>query len=100
MTAPGVRPASITPFPNGEIGIVWEDGLEAFRTAHQVRCACACAHCVDELSGRKMLQDSSVPETIQATEIHPVGNYGVGIRWSDGHDTGIYTLEVLRRIYS
>ena len=94
------RPVRITSFPNGEIGVVWDDGREAFRPARDLRCACACAHCVDELTGRKTLDDASVPEDIQALEIHPVGNYGVGIRWSDGHDTGIYTFEVLRRIYS
>jgi DUF971 family protein len=28
----------------------------------------------------------------------PVGQYAYQIAWNDGHDTGIYTLEALRRL--
>lgn len=27
-----------------------------------------------------------------------VGSYAVQLRWQDGHDTGIYTFELLRRL--
>jgi DUF971 family protein len=27
-----------------------------------------------------------------------VGTYGIRIRWSDGHGTGIYTFEILRAL--
>jgi DUF971 family protein len=27
-----------------------------------------------------------------------VGNYAIGIRWSDGHETGIYSFERLRQL--
>ena len=30
--------------------------------------------------------------------IQPVGRYAIQIRWSDGHDTGIYPFERLRRL--
>lgn len=30
-------------------------------------------------------------------EIHPVGNYAVRIVFSDGHDTGLFTWEILYR---
>lgn len=29
----------------------------------------------------------------------PVGNYGVQASWKDGHDTGIYTWDMLRAIF-
>jgi len=94
------RPVSITPFPNGEIGVVWNDGRESYYSGYDLRCACACASCVDEMSGEKLLQDDHVPREVHALEILPVGNYGISIRWSDGHDTGIYTFERLRRLAS
>jgi DUF971 family protein len=30
--------------------------------------------------------------------VEPVGNYALRFRWSDGHDTGIYTFDFLRRL--
>jgi ATP-binding protein involved in chromosome partitioning len=91
-------PRQITPFPNGEIGIVWSDGHESYYKSVELRCACSCAQCVDEMSGRKVLDDSAVPKDIHALEIHPVGNYGYSVLWSDRHDTGIYTFKRLREL--
>ena len=65
-------PQQITPFPNGEIGIVWSDGHESYYDSWALRCACSCAACVDEMSGRKVLDDSDVSRDIRAKEIHAV----------------------------
>ena len=97
-STPPPHPVRVTPFPNGEIGIAWSDGRETYYDGHTLRCACACATCVDEMTGQKVLDDSRVPRDIRPLEIHPVGNYGISIRWSDGHDTGIYTHERLREL--
>ena len=35
---------------------------------------------------------------IRITDIAPVGRYAYHIVWSDGHDTGIFTLEHLREL--
>jgi len=91
-----MRAVRAAPFPNGEVGIVWEDGHESYFPGHYLRCACPCAKCVDEMSGRKTLGDESIPKEISINAFHPVGNYAIGIDWSDGHDTGIYTFEKLR----
>jgi ATP-binding protein involved in chromosome partitioning len=91
-------PRQITPFPNGEIGVVWSDGHESYYDSWALRCACGCATCVDEMTGRKVLDDSGVPRDVRIKEIHPVGNYGHSILWSDRHDTGIYTHERLRSL--
>jgi DUF971 family protein len=96
--APAVRPLRIAPFPNGELGIVWEDGHESYYPGRELRCACACAGCVDEGSGRKVLRDESVSAGVRPLEVHPVGQYAIAIRWSDGHDTGIYTFARLREL--
>lgn len=29
----------------------------------------------------------------------PVGNYGIQASWKDGHDTGIYSFDMLRSIF-
>jgi DUF971 family protein len=93
-----MRAARITPFPNGELGVVWEDGHESYYPGHDLRCACACAECVEETSGRKLLQDDQVPHDVRIVEMYPVGNYAVAVRWSDGHETGIYPFDRLREL--
>lgn len=35
---------------------------------------------------------------LRADAVEPVGHYALRIRFSDGHDTGIYTWEYLRRL--
>lgn len=92
------RPTTMNAFPNGELGIVWSDGHQSYYGGHMLRCACACASCIDEMTGAKVLVDDRVPSDVRPLELHPVGRYGVAIRWSDGHDTGIYDFERLRRI--
>lgn len=85
-------------FPNGEIGVVWTDGHESYYTGRDLRVACTCATCVEEMTGKKLLDPSRIASDIRATEIKPVGRYGLGIRFSDGHDTGIYAFERLRAL--
>lgn len=89
-------PLRVVPFPNGELGVVWEDGHESVYSGRALRCACACALCVDETTGAKLLRDEAVPADVRALQVLPVGRYGVSIHWSDGHNTGIYPLDRLR----
>jgi len=37
-----------------------------------------------------------VPVTI--SQMHPLGNYAYNIQFSDGHGTGIFTLELLLKL--
>jgi DUF971 family protein len=39
-----------------------------------------------------------VPDDITVTGAEPVGRYAVRIRFSDGHDTGLYTWSLLRSL--
>lgn len=91
-------PLRVVPFPNGELGIVWSDGHESIYSGRSLRCACGCALCVDENSGRKTLRDETVPADVRAHQVLPVGRYGLSIHWSDGHSTGIYRLDRLREM--
>ena len=47
---------------------------------------------------QKILEDSKVPRDIHPVEVHPVGNYGISVKWSDEHDTGIYAFRRLRSL--
>lgn len=63
-----------------------------------LRTFCGCAQCVDEMTGRRILNPDSIQEDIEITDMQLVGNYAVKFSFSDGHDTGIATWEHLRRL--
>lgn len=71
-------------------------GHEALYPARELRLACRCAACVEEMSGRPLLDPASIPPDIRPVTVALVGAYGLRIGWSDGHATGIYTFEQLR----
>lgn len=78
--------------------ITWSSGDIRRLPTRVVRAACGCAACVDERTGVRTLDVDSIPADIDILAMRPVGNYAVHIEWSDGHDTGIYTWESLRRL--
>jgi ATP-binding protein involved in chromosome partitioning len=53
--------------------------------------------CQSEATGERLLDPASVPEDLSVSDMHLVGNYGVGIHFSDGHTTGIFRFRDLRR---
>ena len=91
------------PMPNEIVGLLrskitlkWSDGHETVYRARDLRLACRCAACIEETSGRPLLDPSKVADTVRAKRIELVGQYAIGIEWSDGHTTGIYNFRDLR----
>ena len=80
------------------ITVRWPDGAESRVANRTLRLSCRCALCVNEMSGEPMLDPASVPDDVQPMEIVPLGNYAVSIAWSDGHASGIYSWEHIRRV--
>ena len=76
--------------------ITWEEGHVGIYPYRHLRGECACANCVDEMTGIRRLDPTSVPENIVVTDMKLVGNYALKFVWSDGHSTGIYTWKRLR----
>ena len=70
----------------------------ALYPARRLRLACPCDACVDEMSGRQLLDPARVAPDVEPLSVELVGGYGIRVRWSDGHSTGIYTFELLRSI--
>ena len=78
--------------------MLWQDGRRDDFDVRDLRLACRCAVCVEETSGRALLDTKSVPPDITPREISSVGNYAIRFSWNDGHSTGIYSFEHLRAL--
>jgi DUF971 family protein len=94
---PAQPPEAIDVLPDGAIKILWPGGPEVTVSAHRMRDCCPCAACIEEGTGRKLLDPATIPADIHPLELTAVGAYAVQFRWSDGHSTGIYSWETLRR---
>jgi DUF971 family protein len=104
MVAPASEP--LTPLAVGREGpdhlrIDWSDGHRSVYAWTHLRANCPCAGCRDERSKppdpfRILKPNEMVP--LAAVAMPRVGRYAYKIVWSDGHDTGIYTLEHLRAL--
>ena len=81
-----------------DVKIRWDDGHESVYPARELRLKCPCAACVDEMTGHVRLITSSIAETVHPLKIDVVGRYAIAIHWSDGHNTGIYTFDLLRTL--
>ena len=88
-------PQEIIGLGKAEVRFVWDDGVEDVWTARALRQRCTCAYCQSEITGERLLDPDSVPADLTVANMHLVGNYGVGIAFSDGHATGIYRFREL-----
>ena len=89
-------PVEIIGLRRPTITFVWEDEHESEYSARDLRLACRCARCVEEMTGRPLLDPATVPLDVVATAFELMGNYAVAITWSDGHATGIHSWRALR----
>ncbi|NQU40578.1 MAG: P-loop NTPase [Lentisphaerae bacterium] len=85
-------------FDAAQITLTWPDGETVTVANRALRLACACANCVDEMSSRPTLDPDTVPMDIHAKEVWTIGNYAIGVNWSDGHATGFFPYHTLREM--
>jgi ATP-binding protein involved in chromosome partitioning len=92
-------PLEVGPNEDGtQLRIRWKDGHVSDFPPRLLRIACACAGCVDEMTGRKILKEEDVPADVYPLTVEYVGRYALRFDWSDGHGTGIYPFEYLRKL--
>lgn len=78
-----------------EVVVTWSPDHRSVYPARELRLMCPCAQCVEEMTGRPLLDPGVVPADVRPVSIALVGGYAIRIQWSDGHDTGIYPYELL-----
>lgn len=92
------RPVDITQAGPLELKIAWGDGEQTTFAVRNLRLACSCAVCVDEWTGEYKLDPSKVPDDVRPVRVRTVGRYALNVVWSDGHESGIYPFERLRKL--
>jgi DUF971 family protein len=96
-----VQPADIQQI-GGELAIKWDDGRETFIPLEALRRHCPCAGCRGErdIMGNlyKGPDEPLTPRSFQLTRLVNVGGYAIQPVWADGHATGIFSFDYLRRL--
>lgn len=95
-----LEPTKIEQIGN-ELAIQWTDESETFLPLRFLRTACPCAACGGEPDVMGDVVRPNVSYTDQSFELRGwklVGGYALQPEWADGHNTGLYPYQYLRRI--
>jgi DUF971 family protein len=90
------RPLVIRRSDPRRLEVEWADGHTTTYATRELRGLCPCARCVNEVTGVRMHDPSAVAEDLEHSDVRFVGNYALTLRFSDGHDTGIFPFRFLR----
>ena len=85
-----------------ELAIKWDDGSESFIPLERLRRRCPCAGCrggADLLGNvHKNPPQPMTSEAFRLVRFSYVGGYAIQPVWADGHATGIYSFDYLKRV--
>jgi DUF971 family protein len=90
------QPTALSLLPDGKLAIDWRDGRRRRYNVGELRRKCPCATCLYERDSAASPAEATDNSAVVAiAQVHPVGNYAYNIHFSDGHSTGIFSLEML-----
>jgi DUF971 family protein len=110
LSADAVTPKKVRVMKSEGTGVAidWKDGHQSSWNFAWLRYACPCATCVEERErtgralgvpkpkpGGPLVLYEAPPRPVEAT---PVGKYALRFKWNDGHESGIYSWDYLRRV--
>lgn len=98
-------PTSLEKTPRRSLRIQWSDGAILEYPFGRLRDACPCATCKEKKKAaatrpKTVLNVLAPQEAVEldVLEMRPVGNYAYNITFSDGHSSGLFTMELLREL--
>jgi DUF971 family protein len=97
-------PVKLSKEGSDKLLIDWNDGHQSVYTWQHLRSNCPCAGCREEKQKPAdpfhilTPKELEIKGPLRPVEFVPVGYYAYRVKWSDGHDTGIFTLENLREL--
>ena len=90
-------PTDITAMEKGRVlEVAFDDGQVIRLTAERLRVESPSA----EVKGHSAREKRTVTgkQNVAIVAIEPIGNYAIKIVFDDGHDTGLYTWDYLRKL--
>ena len=79
-----------------ELKITFEDEMYYFLPAELQRVESPSAEVQDHSSNQKITPAGK--SKIKILSIEPIGNYAIAIKFDDGHDTGIFSWQYLKKL--
>lgn len=102
MSMPVPKPTVIKRVNQFVLFAAWPDEFAGHILLSDLRDACPCAHCTgEEIMGQQVFAGMKTlsPGMNELRSLTPVGNYAIQATWNDGHDSGIYTWDMLRTLF-
>lgn len=104
-----VTPEKIERKGDSGLNIWWSDGSRREYSVYELRNGCPCATCREKKRAKENEQAAGKPKglpILSAAELQPlrivrmlpVGNYAYNIAFTDGHDSGIFTFDLLQEL--
>ena len=101
---PGMTPR-LTPVQIAQVGselaIAWNDGVESFIQLEQLRRGCPCAVCqgeADVMGHVDRPQRTFSPASFELRSYQTIGGYALQPVWADGHSSGLFAFNYLRKL--
>ncbi len=88
----------VVTFDAKAVTLKWNNGRVWKVANRDLRASCQCALCINEMTGKQMLDPSKIKSDIAPTQISPLGNYAIGVTWNDGHSSGIYPYARIKEL--
>lgn len=84
-----------------ELAVAFSNGEELYLPLPMLRRACPCAACQGEPDALGRVSRPVVehgPRAFDLMKIDGVGGYALQLHWGDGHGTGLYSFDYLRKL--
>ena len=94
-------PTKLTRQGDQQVIIDWSDGEQRTYGIRELRNRCPCATCREKRKQPEPMLPilaEAATQPLQIDGMKPVGSYAYSIAFSDGHDTGIFTFELLKEL--
>ena len=97
-----IQPKQLALVDPSTLQIVWSNNEVRQYSVADLRNSCPCATCREKKSAppppptELTVISKAETQPLRITHMEPMGRYAYAIHFSDGHDTGLFTLESLR----
>jgi DUF971 family protein len=85
-----------------ELALKWDDGSESFIPLEKLRRHCPCAGCKGEMdvlgNVYKNPDQPLAADAFRLIRISTVGGYAIQPLWADGHSSGLFSFDYLKRV--